>query len=80
MNQSTTEATWTEGKLTFTEVIRQEYDNCVFSAGNVEGHSVDTLYLKLERNGIVDTLLLLRPDEAAALAWCLSGALWSKLI
>ena len=69
--------TWTEDALTFTELIRQAYSNCVFSAGMVEGHAVDTLYLRLERNGTVDTFLLLRPDEAAALAWCLTGALWS---
>lgn len=61
----------------FTELIRQAYQNCVFSAGAVEGHPVDTLYLKLERDGHTDTFLLLRPDEAAALAWCLTGALWS---
>lgn len=68
---------WGEDGLTFVELIRQAYQNCVFSAGTVEGHPVDTLYLKLERDGQVDIFLLLRPDEAAALAWCLTGALWS---
>lgn len=66
--------------LTFRELIAQPYTNCVVSAGAVDGHPVDTLYLKLERDGLVDTLLLLRPDEAAALAWCLTGVLWSSLV
>jgi len=80
INQSIETVTWTEDALTFTELIRQAYSNCVFSAGMVEGHAADTLYLKLERNGTVDTFLLLRPDEAAALAWCLTGALWTNVI
>jgi len=77
INQSVASVTWAEDGLTFAELIRQAYQNCVFSAGLVEGHPVDTMYLKLERNGQTDTFLLLRPDEAAALAWCLTGALWS---
>lgn len=76
-NQSVEETTWSEDDLTFVELIRQAYRNCVISAGTVAGHPVDTLYLKLERGGQVDTFLLLRPDEAAALAWRLTGALWS---
>lgn len=68
---------WIEDGMTFTETIRQAYSNCVFSAGNVDGHPVDTLYLMLERDGHRDTFLLLRPDEAASLAWCLTGALWT---
>jgi len=68
---------WQEGDLTFTEVIRQQYSNCVFSAGMVEGDPVDTMYLRLERNGHVDTFLLLRPDEMAAIGWLAAGCLWS---
>lgn len=68
---------WTEGDLIFTELIRQEYSNCVFSAGMVEGDPVDTLYLRLERNGKVDTFLLLRPDEMAAIGWLAAGCLGS---
>lgn len=71
---------WAEGGLTFTEVVRQAYTNSAFSAGMVDGHPVDTLYLKLERNGNTDTFLLLRPDEAAALGWCLTGVLWSEAL
>jgi hypothetical protein len=79
-NASVAQRTWSVDELTFTEVIRQEYTNCVFSAGTVEGHAVDTLYLELERDGDKGIFLLLRPDEAAALAWCLSGVLWSDAL
>jgi len=63
----------------FTEMIRQAYANCCFSAGMVEGHPVDTLYLKFEKNG-KETLYLLRPDECAAIAWCMTGVLWSDAL
>lgn len=79
INQSVgTEKTWAEDGLIYRELIRQEYTNCSFTAGEVEGHPVDTMYLRLERNGKVDTFLHLREDEAAALAYCLIGVLWSK--
>ena len=71
---------WTEDQFTFTEVICQEYSNCKFSAGFIDGHSIDTLYLQAEKNGKVTTQLLLRPDEMAALAWVAAGALWSEAI
>ena len=81
INQSIdNENTWQEDDLLFTEVIRQEYENCVFSAGSVDGHPIDTMYLKLERNGEIDTFLLLRPDEMAAIGWLSSGMLWSHHI
>jgi len=76
-NESINNVAFEHDGLLFTEVIRQEYSNCVFSAGNVEGHPVDTMYLKLERNGKIDTFLLLRPDEMAAIGWLASGTLWS---
>ena len=60
-------------------VCRQPYANCYFEAGLVEGHPVDTMYLRLFREG-KSTMIYLRPDEAAALAWVLNGALWSSLI
>lgn len=77
--------TWEENNLFFTEVIRQEYggNNCVISAGFVEGEnkpSVDTIYLRLEKDGVEPTMLLLRPDEIQAIAWITSGVIWSHLM
>ncbi len=66
-----------DGDLKFTECIKQEYTNCVFSAERVDGHSVDTLYLQVEKDGVITTQLLLRPDEMAAISLIASGALWS---
>lgn len=68
---------WRDGELEFTEIIYQEYSNCRFSAGLVAGHPVDRLYLQAEKEGVVTTQLLLRPDELAAIAWVASGVLWS---
>lgn len=62
--------------LTFSERIRQPYTNMVISAGQVEGHPVDTMYLMFEREGQRDVFVLLRPDEVAAVNWCMSGLLW----
>ena len=72
---------WTEGELTFVEMCRQVYagNNCVFSAGFVDGHEVDTVYLKWEKDGHEGGMLLLTPDELQAIAWVSSGALWSLL-
>jgi hypothetical protein len=44
----------------------------------VDGHPVDTIYLKLEREEEEPTLILLRRDEALTITWLLSGALWSE--
>lgn len=76
---------WHESGLTFTEVIRQEYggNNCIISAGFVKGENkpeVDTNYLRLEKDGVEPTVLLLRPDEMQSIAWVASGAVWSHLI
>jgi hypothetical protein len=68
---------WTDGELQFTEIIRQEYSNCCFSAGLVTGHPVDNVYLQAEKDGVVTTQLILRPDELAAIAWVATGVLWS---
>ena len=69
---------WQEDELTFTELIRQEYggNNCVISGGFVEGKNkpiVDTVYLKLEKDEVEPTLLLLRADEIQAIAWIASA-------
>lgn len=68
--------------LEYQEMIRQEYteNNCIISAGFVTGHEVDTVYLRLEKDGVEPTQLLLRPDEMIAIAWVCSGTVWSDLI
>lgn len=73
------ETEWECDGLKFRELIRQEYggNGCVFSAGQVEGHPVDTLYLRWLKDDEDGGMLLLRPDEVAAIAWCCTGALWS---
>jgi hypothetical protein len=81
----TSPSIWKEKGLTFTEIVRQEYggNNCVISAGFVEGEnkpSVDTIYLRLEKDGVEPTMLLLRPDETQAIAWITSGVIWSHLM
>ena len=74
--------TWVKDGLTFTELIRQEYgeNHCVFSAGTVEGHPVDTLYLRWGKDDDDGGMLLLRPDELQAIAWVATGAVWSDLM
>ena len=64
-------------KLKFEEVTKQEYKNCSFSTGFVKNHPVDTMYLKLERPPEKPIVIVLRPDEMAAIAWVTSGTLWS---
>jgi hypothetical protein len=64
--------------LIYDEVVSQPYLNCKFSAGFVTGHPVDTMYLKLERENDDDVLIVLRPDEMAAIAYCAAGAMWSN--
>lgn len=71
--------------LKYEEVIRQEYsgNNCVFSAGFVTGedkHPDDTMFIKMEKDGVEPTILLLRPDEAQTIAWIASGVVWSHLM
>jgi len=64
------------------ELIRQEYagNNSVFSAGTCDGAGVDTVYIRLEKNGEEPTQLFLRPDEMAAIAWLCNGVLWSLTV
>ncbi len=74
-----------ENGLTYTEIVRQEYagNNCIMSAGFVEGKNkpkVDIIYIKLEKDDVDLTILLLRPDEAQTLAWVSSGVVWSYLM
>lgn len=76
---------WEEDGLTFKETIRQEYggNNCIIRGGYVEGNNkppVDTIFLRLEKDGVEPTTLLLRPDEIQAIAWVASGVIWSHLM
>jgi hypothetical protein len=61
------------------QALIQEYSPGGFSAGVVDGIPPDTLYLKVheKEEGGEPTYLFLRPDEAQAIIWVLSGALWS---
>lgn len=62
--------------MTYVEVLSQPYDNCIISAG-ITDHPIDTIYLKFSRPPEDDILIVLRPDEALALAWLMSGVCWS---
>ena len=66
--------------MKYDEVLKQEYseNSCTFSAGFVDGHPIDTMYICLERDGEKPTIILLRPDEMACIAWLSSGVLWSN--
>ncbi len=77
--------TWEENGLTYTEIIRQEYNgnNCIISGGFVDGENkpeVDKIYLKLEKDNVEPTLILLRPDEMQIIGWIASGVIWSYLM
>jgi len=71
-------------RLKYEELIRQEYtgNNCMFSAGFVEGDKVDNTYLKLEKDYSGkhrEDILLFTPDELMAIGWCCIGVAWSIL-
>ena len=55
----------------------------MFSVGFVEGENepeIDTCYLRLEKDDVELTVLLLRPDEIQSIAWVASGTVWSHLM
>ena len=60
-------------------VQKQEYKNCSFSAGLVDGAGPDDHYFRLEGRGEPLTLFL-REDEMLAMLWVISGTLWSSAI
>lgn len=64
--------------ITLREICSQPYLFSTWSAGLVEGHEVDTIYLKVERENEEPTTILLRTDEALAIVHLLAGALWSE--
>ena len=59
------------------EAQAQEYADCKFSAGLVDGIPPDNLYLRIGRNGEEPTFFFLRPDEMQAIIFSCAGALWS---
>lgn len=84
-NMSESDVVWEDDlRRKFRELIRQEYtgNNCVFSGGSVEGCEVpaDVFYLRWEKDNVNPTMLLLRPDEVAAIGWLCNGLLWSHTI
>ena len=64
------------------ELLKQVYagNGTIFSAGFVEGHPVDTMYLRLQIDGEDEFCILLRPDEMAIIANLVTGVLWSWLL
>jgi hypothetical protein len=62
------------------EAQAQEYQNCKISAGLVDGIEPDTVYFRFQKEQDEPTYFFLRPDEATALIYCLSGAVWSGQI
>ena len=69
-----------EQPITLEKVAEQPYEDASFRAGLVKGHEVDTIYFEVDRKGKPQFTMLLRADEALALLWVLSGALWSERI
>ena len=67
-------------QITLESVCEQPYEGACFRAGRVEGHDVDEMYFELEREGKPQLTVLLRDDEALALIWVMSGAVWSGMI
>jgi len=60
-------------------VGRQECSNCYIESGRVTGHPTDTIYLRVCNDEMPEpSILLLRPDEAKAIIWVLSGVLWCQ--
>ena len=66
--------------MEFHEIDKQPYADASFSAGLVYSHPVDTIYLKMERTGEKELLILLRDDEATRIAALLANAVWSLLL
>ena len=72
------EVTLADGRIAHCwQGLEQPYEGARFSAGLVTGAEPDTVYLRIEKDSEQPTTLFLRPDEALALIWVASGALWS---
>ena len=64
----------------FWRAVVQPYKNCEISAGLIEGLEPDTIYLRFDRDDEKPTTIIIRPDEAQAAIYVLSGALWSMMM
>ncbi len=73
---------WEQDGLRFIELSEQTYgtNNCKFSSGAVEGHPIDTVYLAWGKDSDNGGMLLLTPDELAAIAYVCGGTVWSHLL
>jgi hypothetical protein len=69
-----------EHECMLTPAAVQEYSNCFFEAGFVQGHPNDTVYIRLGREGVEPFIALLRFDEMLALSWVMSGTMWSSVL
>ena len=74
--------TWTDDKgIRYTEMVSKIYEsnNAIISAGLIENHPYDTMYLKFSEKDDDENekgqIIFLRPDEMATVSLCASGAL-----
>ena len=76
--------TWQIDGLTYYESAVEEYplNRCYISAGLVEGHTADSVYIRLEKNDDPDNevFVILRADELAALISVAGHALHDYLL
>ena len=55
-------------------------NNLVVSGGVIHDHPVEHVYLKWQKDEDDGSMLLLKKDELAAIAWISTGTLWSVLM
>jgi hypothetical protein len=60
--------------------MSQPYENITLSSGLVKGIEPDNYFLRFEHGEDEPTIIFLREDEALAVIYTLSGALWSTSI
>lgn len=63
-----------------TRIDRQPYADCTLSAGLIDGHPTDSIYLQFKRSNKKPATILLRRDEAVRIAAMLANAVWSDLL